>query len=461
MASEVIASSTLAAHDYANPVIEWNDRTLEAIAQNLDANVPRASRVLALESIAVHDVLRAIDDKPGYLVSLDAPEGISADAAIAGAAERILSYAFRGQSDVFEAELAESLECVPDGKGESEGVAFGVAVADAIIALRANDGADRPMPEFLGGTAPGEWRPTPPDFLPGLEPLWGQVRPFALERGDQFRPGGPPDLTSAAYAEALDEVARLGEIDSEERTPDQTEAALFWSNDRGTYTTVGHWNDIATDLLVQQGTDIEGSARLLAELNVALADTVIATWGTKYVHDSWRPVTAVQQADEDGNPATSADPGWMPLLPDTPNFPEYVSGHSTTGPAAAAVLTDFFGAIPFSATSPSLPGEVRQFADFTEAAAEDAASRVWGGMHFGFSVADSQPLGENVARVALASFHDDIVAEIAPDFLLPGGTLDEESQRLIDASYDSVRTLFSSINEVQDDFFQAMDDVFR
>ena len=406
MADEAIGSSTLAAHDYANPVITWNDRTLEAISQNLDENVPRASRVLALESIAVHDVLRAIDNKPGYLVSLDAPEGISTDAAIAGAAERILSYVFRGQSDVFKAELAESLECVPDGKGESEGVAFGVAVADAIIALRANDGADRPMPEFLGGTAPGEWRPTPPDFLPGLEPLWGQVQPFALERGDQFRPDGPPDLTSAEYAAALNEVARLGELDSELRTPDQTDAALFWSDDRGTYTTVGHWNDIATDLLVKQGADIEGSARLLAELNVTLADTIIATWDTKYAYVSWRPVTAIQEADQDGNPATNADPDWMPLLT-TPNHPNYVSGHTTTGSAAAAVLADFFGERPFSATSPSLPGEVREFDSFTQAAAEDGRSRVLGGVHFGFSVSEEgHLLGENVARAALASFQD-------------------------------------------------------
>jgi hypothetical protein len=391
----------------ANPVIQWNDRTLTAIAQNLDDNAPRASRVLALESIAVYDVVRAINNQPGYLVDLDAPAGISVDAAIAGAAERILSYAFQDQTHAFRAALDKSLQSVPDGPGETQGVAFGQAVADAIIALRANDGADQPMPIFLGSTEPGIWRPTPPDFRPGLEPLWGQVRPFALESGDQFRPGGPPALTSPEYAAAFNRVKQLGEIDSEQRTLDQTKAALFWSNDRGTYTTAGHWNDIASDQLARQGTDVEGSATLFAELNVALADTFIATWDTKYHFVSWRPITAIRQADEDGNPATSPDPTWTPLLI-TPNFPNYVSGHASSGMTGAEVLTDFFGAIPFSATSPSLPGEIRQFNNFTEAAVEDGVSRIYGGVHFGFSVTDGSPLGQSVADVALASFPNNV-----------------------------------------------------
>jgi PAP2 superfamily len=407
VSSNSTASPTFITHPNDNSVIEWNDRTLAAVAQTLDTNAPRASYVLALESLAVHDALSAINDKPGYLVSLDAPKGISTDAAIAGAAERILSYEFPNQSDVFRAELDQGLQRVPDGPGESQGVAFGEAVADAIIGVRANDGADRPMPVFLGGTAPGEWRPTPPDFLPGLEPEWGQVRPFALESGDQFRPAGPPALTSPEYADAFNTVKRLGEIDSEQRTPDQTKAALFWSNDRGTYTTAGHWNNIATDLLASQGTGVEGSALLLAELNVALADDFIATWDAKYRYVSWRPITAIRQADEDGNPATSPDPSWNPLL-NTPNFPNYVSGHASSGPAAAAVLTDFFGAIPFSATSPSLPGETRHFNNFTEAAAEDGVSRVYGGVHFGFSVTDGATLGQNVSNTALASFNNSV-----------------------------------------------------
>ena len=389
----------------ANAVIQWNDRTLTAIAQdpNLNANPPRASRALALESIAVYDVVRAINDQPGYLVNLEPPAGISVDAAIAGAAERILSYIFQNQTHAFQAALDESLQRVPDGPGETQGVAFGQAVADAVIALRANDGADQPMPIFLGSIEPGIWRPTPPDFQPGLEPLWGQVRPFALESGDQFRAPGPPSLTSPEYTAAFNEVKQLGEIDSEQRTLDQTKAAVFWSNDSGTYTTVGHWNDIASDQLARQGTDIEGSATLFAELNVALADTVIAAWDTKYEFVFWRPITAIRQADEDGNPDTKPDPTWTPLLI-TPNAPNYVSGHATTGMAAADVLRDFFGDIPFSATSPSLPGEIRQFNSFTEAAFEDGVSRIWGGIHFGFAAIDGFPLGQNVADVAQASF---------------------------------------------------------
>jgi PAP2 superfamily len=231
--------------------------------------------------------------------------------------------------------------------------------------------------------------------------------------GDAIRPGErgpvPPcraaTLTSPEYTEAFNTVKRLGEIDSEQRTPDQTKAALFWSNDSGTYTTAGHWNNIATDLLTSQGTGVEDSARLLAELNVALADDFIATWDAKYTYVSWRPITAIRQAGEDGNPATSPDPSWKPLL-NTPPFPNYVSGHASSGAAAATVLTDFFGAIPFSATSPSLPGKTRYFDNFSEAAAEDGASRVYGGVHFGFSITDGTTLGQNVANTALASFHN-------------------------------------------------------
>ena len=391
----------------ANPVIQWNDRTLVAITQNISNNVPLASRVLALESIAVYDVVRAIDDQPGYLVNLNAPAGVSVDAAIAGAAERILSYTFPNQTPAFKASLAESLQSVPDGPSETQGVAFGRTVADAIIAQRANDGADQPMPTFLGSAEPGVWRPTPPNFQPGLEPLWGQVRPFALQSGDQFLPGGPPALTSPEYAADFNTVKQLGGIDSTQRTPDQTQAALFWSNDSGTYTTVGHWNDIASNQLALQRSDVEDSATLFAKLNVALADTVVATWDAKYQYVSWRPITAIQQAGEDGNPATSPDPTWTPLL-NTPPFPDYLSGHASTGAAAADVLTNFFGAIPFSATSPSLPGEIREFNNFTDAAVEDGMSRVWGGIHFVSSVTDGFSVGQNVADVALASFPNSV-----------------------------------------------------
>jgi hypothetical protein len=209
----------------------------------------------------------------------------------------------------------------------------------------AEDGSDATV-TYAGGTEAGEWRPTEPGFLPALSPQWGSVTPFALASGDQFRPQGPPDLTSAEYAAAFEDVKRLGSATSPERTDDQTEMALFWADGPGSYTPPGHWNQIATEIAEIKGLSGRDSALMLAELNVALVDAGIAAWDAKYTYGSWRPITAIRLADTDGNEATMADPGWSPLLT-TPNHPEYVSGHSTFSGAAATVLTDFFGDIPF------------------------------------------------------------------------------------------------------------------
>ena len=347
-------------------------------------------------------MLNAIHHRPGYLVDLDAPGHISATAAVAAAAERILSKAFPDQKAAFATELTKNLEAVPDGPRETRGVAFGNAVADAVIAVRADDGWDRVV-TYDGGTEPGEWRPTPPGYLPALVPQWGSVTPFALTRGDQFRPDGPPDVTSAAYAAEFNEVKRLGAASSTERSADQTEIARFWADGPGSYTPPGHWNQIATGIAAAEGLSGTASARLLAELNVALADAAIAAWDAKYTYGFWRPVTAIRLADTDGNAATAADPSWVPLLT-TPNHPDYVAGHATFSAAAATVLTDFFGEQAFSATSVTLPGVTREFDSFADAAAEAAQSRIYAGIHFPSAVEDGLALGHAVGDWVLDSF---------------------------------------------------------
>jgi hypothetical protein len=337
-------------------------------------------------------------------VDLDAPHAISATAAVAAAAHRILTYTFPTQTAAFDSDLAQSLTAVPDGARERAGVAFGEAVADALIALRAEDGSDATV-TYAGGTEAGEWRPTEPGFLPALSPQWGAVTPFALASGDQFRPQGPPDLTSAEYAAAFEDVKRLGSAASPERTDDQTEIALFWADGPGSYTPPGHWNQIATEIAEIKGLSGRDSALMLAELNVALVDAGIAAWDAKYTYGSWRPITAIRLADTDGNEATMADPGWSPLLT-TPNHPEYVSGHSTFSGAAAAVLTDFFGDIPFSTTSVTLPGVTRDFDSFAAAANEAGRSRIYGGIHFEFSNQDGLALGRDAGDWVLNDFHN-------------------------------------------------------
>lgn len=393
----------------ANIVLVWNQAGIDAIRQAsiaLDVEDPAyASRAMAMESVAVLDVLQAIHDQPGFLVSPEVPDDLSTEAAISSAAHGILSELYPGFKTAVDALLAESLRAVPDGAAEDAGVAFGLQVANAVIAARADDGADSiAYTELVAGHAPGEYRPTPPDFSRALQPNWGDVTPFTLESSEQFQPSGPPALTSDTYAAALAEVRRLGARDSEARTAEQTEIALFWSNDFGTSSEVGHWNQVSDQFLAEQGRSLQDNARLLAEVNVALADTYIAGWDAKYEESFWRPVTAIREAGHDGDWETAPDADWLPLLPATPNHPEYVSGHAFNGGAAARVLTDFFGPIPFSATSESLPGVVRSFDNFEQAAQEDAMSRIYAGVHFSFSTADGLVLGDQVATYALDVF---------------------------------------------------------
>jgi hypothetical protein len=386
-------------------------------------------------SIAVFDVLNAINGTSAYMVDLDAPDGICATAAVAAAAYRILNHAFPAQGATLDAELAGTLAEVEAGAGRTAAVTFGNAVADAVIAVRAQDGWDT-VATYDGGTEPGEWRPTEPGYQPALAPQWGSLTPFALASGDQFRPKGPPDLTDVEYAAALEEVERLGSATSAERTTEQTEIARFWADGSGSYTPPGHWNQIATEIADLEGSSAAENARMLATLNVALADASVATWDAKYTYGFWRPITAIRLADTDGNELTTADPDWSPLLT-TPNHPEYVSGHAAFSGAAAEVLTDFFGDRAFSATSVSLPGVTRDFDSFADAAVEAGRSRVFGGIHYQFSNQDGLAMGDAVADWVLDTFrtdHDDRIGDgKAPCALYVGGATEATVSRGDDA----------------------------
>ena len=201
--------------------------------------------------------------------------------------------------------------------------------------------------------------------------------------GSQFRPPPPPELDSAQWASEFNLTKELGRADSATRTPEQTAIARFWADGGGTVTPPGHWNVIARDIANQRGNTLEQNARLFALLNMAEADAAIIAWDCKYAFNFWRPITAIPNADTDGNPDTVSDPTWTPLLV-TPNFPEYISGHSTFSGAAAAVLAVFFGSddIPFTTTSEDLPGVSRSYSSFSQAAEEAGMSRIYGGIHF-------------------------------------------------------------------------------
>jgi membrane-associated phospholipid phosphatase len=371
-----------------NEAIVWNELMLQAIALSSSSPSPLiATRVMAIESLAVFNALSSIEG------------GASAVAAVAQAARDVLVQLFPAQSATFDALLASSLGAIADGEAKSDGIAAGAQAAADMIETRADDGWNASVP-YTPTAEPGRWQPTPPAHLPAAAPQWGDVEPFALLSSDQFLPKGPPALTSRGYAKAFHEVQSLGEADSALRTPEQTEIAKFWVF--GARTPPGAWNDIASDIAQAEGLSLTETARLLATLNVAEADAMIAVWDAKYFYDTWRPVTAIRNADDIGNRWISEDPDWTPLLT-TPNHPEYVSGHSTISAAAAEVLTAYFGKhYEFSATSPGVA--TRHFDSFWDAANEAAMSRMYGGIHFSFANQDGLKLGEDVADWVLENF---------------------------------------------------------
>jgi hypothetical protein len=379
----------------ADEVLNWNE-----IAQvtTLPTAPPMGSRNLAITQVSVFDAVNSIVRRYSpYAVKLRAPKGASPVAAAVAAAHYALVHLYPASQASLDTSFATSLAAIPDGQSETDGVAVGESVAEQILALRATDGSDRVVP-YTPGSGPGAWIPTPPAFAPPVAPGWAAVTPFLLDRGDQFRLGPPPDLTSAEYTRGFEEVTSLGSSVAT-RTQEQIDIPKFWavSGTQG-------WNLIARELLAAKGIRLAKSARILALLNMAGADAVIACWDTKYGYNFWRPVTAIRAADTDGNPATDADAAWSPFVV-TPPFPDYVSGHATYAGASRQVLKKFFGdKVNVTLTSPVLPGVTRSYSSLRQIADEIDNARVWGGIHFRFSQDLGRKLGEDVGRFVVNSY---------------------------------------------------------
>jgi hypothetical protein len=367
----------------ADVITDWNDVMLEAIRIN---SVPptRSTRVMAMAHAATFDAVNSIDDThQPYHVNLVVAPGASREAAAAQSAHDVLVNQFPAQQATFGAALTNNLSSIPDGPAKVNGRAAGQQVAAQIIALRANDHSGDTTP-YTPGTLPGQWRPTPPGLAQPLGPNWPTVTPWTMTSGSQFRhPTGPPALASAEYAAALNEVKAIGAVNSATRTAEQTDIARFWGS--GILQGPGHWNQIAQSVGEAQGNTLSENARMFALLNLAQADAVISTWDNKYQSNFWRPVTAIQLADQDGNAATDADPNWLPLLT-TPAHPSYSSGHSTVSMSAAETLKQFFGTddISFTTNIEGFTFAPRSFISFSQAAQEAATSRLYGGIHYRF-----------------------------------------------------------------------------
>jgi Bacterial Ig-like domain/Bacterial pre-peptidase C-terminal domain/SdrD B-like domain/Bacterial Ig domain/LVIVD repeat len=385
-----------------DPVLRWNLAAREAIRRTA-TSPPIASRGLAMLHLAMLDVVNAFEGTPAFYVALQPPPGASLEAAVSGAAHQVLQYLFPNQAVALSAVLSEQLGDIPDGQSKDDGLALGRQVGDATIAIRATDGWDG-FGEHYSGSEPGVWQATPPMYAVPLLPKWGDVAQFVIAGPDSYVPDRPPALDSEEYATAVNEVQELGKSDSETRTAEQTAIARFWSDGLGTYTPPGHWNQIAEIVGQEQRNSLSTNAKLFAQLNTAMADAAIVAWNVKYETNFWRPLSAIQLADSDGNDSTIADEDWTPLIVNPP-FPEYVSGHSAFSGAAAAVLNESFGDdTAFTLGSFTAQNLVRSFDSFDAAANEAALSRVYGGIHYSFSSEDGLTMGREIGASVLAAF---------------------------------------------------------
>jgi hypothetical protein len=375
-------------------IIDWSNTSFEAAGGALEGHPLLASRIEAMMHIAMHDALNSIVPVYQHYTFHSQQHGANPFAAAASAAHTVLKASWPDAASMLDAKLSESLATIPDGPSKTKGIALGIESGNAILALRANDGAYQyPLSAWPSSGAPGVYVTVPPsDSVYGV--FWGEMQTFSLQTQSQFRPPPPPDLNSYIYTRDFNEVKRLGKINSALRTEDQTAYANFWYE----LADIG-WNKIARTEAMNHKTGLYTTARMFALLNMAMADGYTAGWNAKYYYKFWRPYTAIHEAATDGNNLTKADLNWEPLQP-TPPIPDYPSGHATEGNAAATVLTYFYGNTPFSATSnTALPiGTTRSFESFKQAADENADSRVMIGFHFRSACEAGQKLGDNVAK---------------------------------------------------------------
>jgi hypothetical protein len=320
------------------------------------------------------------------------------EAAAAAAAHRALVNLFPANTATFDTQLASSLASIPDGAAKEAGVALGSAVGQLIVDVRVNDGMDLPDP-FNPVPGAGVWEPTPPAFVAAIEPQMQNVTPFTIRSRDQFDVEPPPGLLTDEYARDYQEVKAAGQDTSTIRDEDQTHSAHFWFEPSN----VG-WSRIATIYTVENGTNLHDTARLFALLNMAMADGYIAGFYWKRTYALWRPITAIRTGDTDGNPYTDPDPAWNSLRP-TPPSAEYPSTHAVLGTAAAQILRHVTGSdrFPFCmASGSSVPvNTARCFDGFSDAAADNAASRVYLGYHFRFATKAGTRLGRQIGNIAL------------------------------------------------------------
>jgi hypothetical protein len=393
-------------------VLEWNQIFVDTLIATNTAN-SSSQRLGAIVHTAIFDAFNGIEQRyTPIFVQTKAPEASSRRAAVIAAAHTALVGLFPSQQAALDASYTASLAALSDDcedGGHSpkrvarctrrieRGIAWGTEVAQAVLVWRATDGFSASYPPFTGGTAVGQWRPTPPAFAAMSAQGLAFTAMFVLANNTQFEPGPPRSLTSATYTDDFDAVKGLGRKTASTRTDDQTALALFWDGNASV-----HWNQAANQIARAHHLSMSAANRLLAVLNIAMADTAFTTWSGKRFYGgvpnevTWRPVTSIPLADTDGNPGTASDPDWLPLI-NTPAHPEYPAGHPSQNGAAATVLLSHFGQRQtFTLTTIGQPS--RTYTSIADARSDGNNARVWGGLHYPSTVDISDAEGEAIAN---------------------------------------------------------------
>ncbi|MFI0419295.1 phosphatase PAP2 family protein [Spongiactinospora sp. 9N601] len=428
LSGALVAPPSAAAAEPMDHVIYWNKVLLDVNrgVKTADAGPTRLSRTAAMMNGAIYDAANsaACATPAGcigqpYLTQVASPPGASPDVstAIDHAAYRVLSGLYPRVSYPqfdFDARLGEAQATIPasvTAEQRAQGAAIGGNAAAVMAVTRANDGANATI-AYTPGDQPGDWRPT--GSGPALDPHWGAVQPFTMITTNHFRPNFPERsksveelLTTTSYKDQVEEVRRLGRLNSPDRTPDQTQAAHFWSNDLdGTYKPPGQHIDHTIQVLKEAplaGRTQLQNAKLFALVSLAMGDAAISAWDVKFDTDTdlWRPESAIRLRDVD--PET----GWKPESRNTqgvsfsPPFPAYISGHATFGGAWAGIMKRYLGtdALAWTGTTddPFAQGVQRRFTSFSGAANENALGRVWLGVHYRFDGQFGVATGDRVA----------------------------------------------------------------
>ncbi|MFL6007542.1 MAG: vanadium-dependent haloperoxidase [Gaiellaceae bacterium] len=385
------AAPTVTTTATENAVLYWSGVTAPSIIAG--GRAPASSSVLGgIVHGAMYDAVAAIDGSlEPFATRVTAPPGANADAAVAQAARDVMVVRVPGQAAVIQAAYDTYMATIPDGPAKEAGKLVGTAAAAGMLAMRYGDHFDDVVPYVQKTPGPGVFEPIAATKPVAVELPF--VRPFTYASPSDYRPNGPLDMTTRRYARDWEEVRTLGKVDSTVRTAEQTQTVKFHTEQ-----TFVQFNRTLRALAVDRGLDLRESARLMGYVNVATADTMIACWEAKYFYSSWRPNHAILRADTDGNDATTAETGWLPLV--VGNHPEYPSGHSCFTGAVTESLKNYFGTkhVQIVASSTALgAGPPRTYDDIDELVKDVENARVWGGLHFRSTMQDSAKWAPQIA----------------------------------------------------------------